>query len=343
MDLADARHDQAVSLLTGIDRTVKLVVYREKILPRGSAPPEPSASLSSKVQRLPQITQPVITWNQTSTGVGGASLTLSQQQPPLSPASLSPTGVTPVIGGMGGGDKLRATSPGFSAAVPTSYTHLGRTATSPGPVSPSLNNSMTVSITDSPKVLATSPPATLASDWSTPTSTVQPPRFVYPHFNAHHALSPSQAATTTASPSVVTTTTTTSVGQNFSFTPNQYPRTTENKETISSPQFPGQTMNISQSSALYSATLTNSVSAQLDTNVSRVPAPREQIKRLEFNHVQPSVMTVSSAAVTSPLSPASDFSPQPYPVEVCFIYQKFVFVIVYRSNALHLFKKLYFS
>ncbi|KAK7489162.1 hypothetical protein BaRGS_00019540, partial [Batillaria attramentaria] len=227
VDLADARHDQAVSLLTGIDHVVTLVVYREKLMPKGSSPPQSASSTPSKVQRLPQITQPVITWNQTSPGAGGASLTLAQQLPSPNAGS-SPASAT----GDTSSDSLRlsSASPAFSAAVPTSYTHLGRTSPSAGQASPSpLSNSVAVTSPESPKALS--------SEWTTPPSKASP---------------------------------------------------------------------------LFSATLSNSVDACLGAGDQPASVARDQIKKLDFNHVQ-SPPTTSNTAATSPGSDV--ISPQPYPVE----------------------------
>ncbi|BFZ20895.1 hypothetical protein BsWGS_23932 [Bradybaena similaris] len=91
VDMDDARHDQAVALLTGLDRTIKLVVYREKVLPKdGKAEAPPAGS-----QRIPKITQPVINWQQSSTPPARTPSPVGAQPPPrLSPlpgsAALSP-------------------------------------------------------------------------------------------------------------------------------------------------------------------------------------------------------------------------------------------------------------
>ncbi|XP_025089004.1 protein scribble homolog isoform X6 [Pomacea canaliculata] len=311
VDMADARHDQAVALLTGIDRTVKLVVYREKLVPKGSLPPQSPGSASSTVQRLPQITQPVITWNQTSAGAAATNPGSTPKLP--SPASGQSPTITVPPSTLAGISSSLSTVPAYSAAVPTSYTHLGRT----GQISISpVSNSVSSPSPESPKVLASASPKMLSSDWTTPPSAVQPPRFVYPSFNrSPTSSSPVTTIPTAASPSVitVTTATTSSVGQSFTLASAPFPRTTENKETVSSPQFLGQTVDILPATQVYSTMPTNSASVEMGRAEVGAPLQRDQIKRLEFNHVQSP--TAPSVTATSPLSSGSDISPQPYPVE----------------------------
>ena len=314
MDLADARHDQAVSLLTGIDRVVSLVIYREKFVPKGSSPPQSSSSTPSKVQRLPQITQPVISWNQTSPGAGGASLTLAQQ--PTSPGG-SPSSASGVMASSG--TPLTSPGPAFSAAVPTSYTHLGQASPTAGGTSPSATvNSSAMPLAESPKVIV--PPKTLSSEWTTPPSAVQPPKFIYPSFSRPASTSlhaTTTATTTTTTPSSISsissapaTITTSAVGHSLSFAPTPFARTTENKEVILSP---GQTVSVAASPSPYP----NSVDSRVGVSDSLVSSggQREQIKRLEFNHVQAASPSANSAVASSPTSP-DVISPQPYPVEV---------------------------
>ncbi|XP_070209398.1 protein scribble homolog isoform X4 [Littorina saxatilis] len=308
VDLTDARHDQAVSLLTGIDRVVNLVVYREKFVPKGATPPQSSSSTPSKVQRLPQMTQPVITWNQTSPGAGGASLTLSQQPPSPGGSPSSASGVTT------SSTRLSSPGPAYSAAVPTSYTHLGQSSPTAGGTSPSaaLNSSSSpASMTESPKII--SPPKTLSSEWTTPPSAVQPPKFIYPSFN-RSSTSSTHVTTTTTTPSMSATTTTPAVGHSLSFAPSlsQYPRTTENKEIVTSP---GQTVSMSASPARTYPNFVDSRGVGVsDSLVSGVSGQRDQIKRLDLNHVQAG-SPVDSGVAASPTSPSSDISPQPFPVE----------------------------
>lgn len=221
----DARHDQAVALLTGLDRSIKLVVYRERIVPKGEkseAPPPGS-------QRIPKITQPVINWQQSSTSpvrtpspVGaqpqtrplhspGGSLSYHPQSPVSSPVqtasrtSNTASGPSPAAtfssshspGHMSSGIETSPTvkevtpaSP-FSSAVPTSYSYLVQpaapTLTLPGQPSPS---------PVSPKFGA----RTLSSEWATQPTSVQPPKFVYPGYNkTSPSLSSTPSTTTTIS------------------------------------------------------------------------------------------------------------------------------------------------
>merc|ERR1719367_647664 len=52
VDVTDARHDQAVSMLTGLERFVRLVVERETLVPRTTAPPSLN---SSKEDKSPKV------------------------------------------------------------------------------------------------------------------------------------------------------------------------------------------------------------------------------------------------------------------------------------------------
>ena len=310
VDLADARHDQAVSLLTGIDQAVTLVIYRERFVPKGSTPPQSTDTTPSRVQRLPHITQPVISWNQTSPGAGGASLALTPQ--PSSPGG-SPSSASGMTTSSGLG------SPGFSAAVPTSYTYLGQSSPTAGGTSPSgsLLTNGAMGTAESPKVVVPAEAKELSSEWTSPPSAVQPPKFVYPNYNRPSSTSSqvtTTTTTTTTTPSVYTPTSSVVVGHSLSFAPTPLPRTTENKESISSP---GQTVSVSVPPAQFSNSV-DSHTGVSDPSVVGV-AQREQIRRLDFNHVQagsPGGDMPSSLVTVSPPSPALDLSPQPYPMEV---------------------------
>uniref|UniRef100_A0A2C9LDM3 PDZ domain-containing protein n=1 Tax=Biomphalaria glabrata TaxID=6526 RepID=A0A2C9LDM3_BIOGL len=214
--MADARHDQAVALLTGLDRTIKLVVYREKIVPKGegSEPPPPGS------QRIPNITQPVINWQQSSTPPARTPSPVGAQLPPrLSPSSagavsyqaptvsltsvsspLSPagraSGSSPSFGspnrysGIEAGPTMSPPSP-FSAAVPTSYSYLNQPAapsptgqTSPSPISPKFGAK------------------TISTDWSVPPTSVQPPKFVYPGFSKAPSATTSATISIASAPSI---------------------------------------------------------------------------------------------------------------------------------------------
>jgi len=52
VDVTDARHDQAVQMLTGLERFVRLVVERETLVPRASAP---SSALNSSSEKSPKV------------------------------------------------------------------------------------------------------------------------------------------------------------------------------------------------------------------------------------------------------------------------------------------------
>ena len=51
VDVTDARHDQAVQMLTGLERFVRLVVERDTLVPRSQAGPAraPSPAAGDKV------------------------------------------------------------------------------------------------------------------------------------------------------------------------------------------------------------------------------------------------------------------------------------------------------
>jgi protein scribble len=51
VDVTDARHDQAVQMLTGLERFVRLVVERETLVPRTAAPP----SLNTSTDKSPKV------------------------------------------------------------------------------------------------------------------------------------------------------------------------------------------------------------------------------------------------------------------------------------------------
>lgn len=162
--MQDARHDQAVSLLTGIDKEIKLVVYRERLVPKDA-----SNNLEApNMQKLPHMTQPRITWTNKPPD---ASV------PTLSNMTLNQPNVS-------------ADSVGYNTEVPITYTHLLKPSAAPTSVSSSLQTSPALQIvrnqSHSPNIssASTSPSfRTLSSDWSTPAPTIQPPRFHYPGFN----------------------------------------------------------------------------------------------------------------------------------------------------------------
>ncbi|XP_055996680.1 protein scribble homolog isoform X34 [Ostrea edulis] len=165
VDLQDARHDQAVALLTGIDKDIKLVVYREKVLSQEEAEKEPPSG-----QKLDSLTQPLITWN--------------EKLPTAKPAVVetSPAGNSV--------EKSPSVSPSpFMTAVPSSYTY---------PTPSSLASSFSSQHSPSPASPQTSP--RISSDWNAPTTTsVRPPTFVYPGFNRTSTPNVSSSAQRTSS------------------------------------------------------------------------------------------------------------------------------------------------
>ncbi|XP_076438014.1 protein scribble homolog isoform X5 [Babylonia areolata] len=363
VDLADARHDQAVSLLTGIDQTVSLVVYREKLVPKGSTPPQSSATTPSKVERLPHITQPVISWNETSPAPGSASLTLTKPPPPPQSPLGSPGGgggggitaqsASPLFSAAVPGSVLSASAPrpgapasspseSYSAAVPTSYTHLGQ-------VSPTAagGNSAAV-VMESPKsaTMAASeePSSSLSSEWTMPPSAVQPPKFVYPNsLGARPSPSHPQVTTTSTTPPTTTTplsvlsaatptTMSTVAGHSLTFASSSsspFARTTttaaaatESRETVS---------EVATAVSSYSPSVDSHVVVGVSDSplpVSGVGVEGERVGRpTEFNHVpagSPSYsggsgsgVVASSSSSSSLVSPFSDVSLplQRYPIE----------------------------
>ncbi|XP_059150020.1 protein scribble homolog isoform X4 [Physella acuta] len=225
VDMADARHDQAVALLTGLDRSIKLVVYREKIVPKGEgAEPPPPGS-----QRIPSITQPVINWQHTSTAPVRTPSPVGAQPPPrLSPSPASavsyntpwspqPTPSSPLSpagrasgpsatfsssyspnrhSGIEASPVVQAAAPSspFASAVPTSYSYLSQ------PAAP------TITLTGQAPSSAISPKfgtKTLSTDWAAPPVSVQPPKFVYPGFSkAPPPSTTSSTASLSAAPSI---------------------------------------------------------------------------------------------------------------------------------------------
>lgn len=164
IDMQDARHDQAVSLLTGIDKEIQLVVYRERLIPKDA-----NNSLEApNLQKLPHMTQPRITWtNKPSDAPVPALSNMTLKQPDASADSVA-----------------------HNAEVPITYTHLLKPSVAPPSVSTNLQTSPALQIvrnqSHSPNIssASTSPSfRTMSTDWSTPAPTIQPPRFHYPGFN----------------------------------------------------------------------------------------------------------------------------------------------------------------
>ena len=176
VDMQDARHDQAVALLTGVDNEIRLVVYREKVVPKDEAVVSPPSG-----EKLEKITQPLISWQQTppTTGINDTftvtqSPVVASTQPSETFTSTEATVVTlakqPIIS---------SPSP-YSAAIPSSYTYQSRRSPlSPQQVSPTAPISPRQDT--SPSQVS---PRNLSTEWSTPPTAVQPPKFVYPGFKS---------------------------------------------------------------------------------------------------------------------------------------------------------------
>ncbi|KAK3088695.1 hypothetical protein FSP39_022487 [Pinctada imbricata] len=148
VDMQDARHDQAVALLTGIDNKIKLVVYREKVL----SPEEVEAHPPSGA-KLPNLTQPLITWN--------------DQAPVHKPINETFTvnHVEEVES-----NNTSSVSPQPPPPLPSPSTY---------PTSSTLTSNPLSSFSTSPGVS----PQRISSDWTSPPAAIKPPTFVYPGFN----------------------------------------------------------------------------------------------------------------------------------------------------------------
>nr|XP_022307181.1 protein scribble homolog isoform X17 [Crassostrea virginica] len=153
VDLQDARHDQAVALLTGIDKDIKLVVYREKVVSPEEAQKEPPSG-----HKLDSLTQPLITWNEKPPA--GKPPPIPVEPPPATLAAEKSPSISP--------------SPLIAAATPPSHTY---------PSPSSLASSFSSQHSPNPASSPQSSPR-ISSDWNTPpTTSIRPPTFVYPGFN----------------------------------------------------------------------------------------------------------------------------------------------------------------
>ncbi|XP_053382330.1 protein scribble homolog isoform X4 [Mercenaria mercenaria] len=185
VDLTDARHDQAVSLLTGVDREIKLVVYREKIVDKEEAAREPP-----KGDKVVNFSQPRIIWNKTvATTIPAETITfsptapvhtdeitvdVSHQNESASPPSASPKtpesppplplAPAPVIT-----PQAHELPSPYASAIPSSYNYPSQSS----PPAQTMNQVASPSLS----------PRTLSSDWNSPPAAIQPPKFQYPGFN----------------------------------------------------------------------------------------------------------------------------------------------------------------
>ncbi|GFS11251.1 protein lap4 [Elysia marginata] len=309
VDLADARHDQAVNLLTGLDRSIKLVVYREKVLPKG----EGAALAPPGSQRIPSITQPVINWQTSNSAApapartpspAGAQQQQQQQQQqqlvqtsslasgPAQPSSTTSNTTTVVA--------VSASSSPFTSAVPTSYSYLSQSATP----------SLTLPDTPASQRATSSPssPRTLSSDWTAPATTVQPPKFVYPGMSRPPSSSPSAPAPSysvasnfSSSPPV--TAPSAAAASSLSSSSPSYSNSSPSQRT-STTLLPSQTLNLSPVTLQVSRTPTT-LSAPAASSVGRAAPSRDELTKVsnespDSNHVD---------------SRSGSISPQPYPVE----------------------------
>ncbi|XP_052763197.1 protein scribble homolog isoform X7 [Mya arenaria] len=202
VDLTDARHDQAVNLLTGPDKEIRLVVYRENIVKKEEAEKHPP-----KGEKVVNFTQPRIIWNKTvATTIPAETITFSsappaynevvdvdafennqnyppskvspvspppplqqqQQQRPPSPPSPSPPPLPSVpVPTLSPAPKQQHHSPSpYTHAIPASYNYPSQSS----PPAQTLQQASSPSLS----------PRTLSSDWSSPPAAIQPPKFQYP-------------------------------------------------------------------------------------------------------------------------------------------------------------------
>lgn len=187
VDLTDARHDQAVNLLTGVDKEIKLVVYREKIVDKEEAVINPPRG-----EKVVNFTQPRVVWNKTvATTIPAETITFSSTAPvhtePISvdvsqptqrspPSSMSPTSPStpdsppPLPTAPAPSLTPQSTSPSpYASAIPSSYTYPSQSS----PPAQTMNQTASPSLS----------PRTLSSDWNSPPAAIQPPKFQYPGFN----------------------------------------------------------------------------------------------------------------------------------------------------------------
>ncbi|XP_041361778.1 protein scribble homolog [Gigantopelta aegis] len=182
VDLSDARHDQAVALLTGLDPQIKLVVYREKTVPKSASADVPSGT------KLTSLTQPRIHWSQSSPSTDSATIAVTQSEiVGVSASSPSPF-VSAVPASYNSEPVVTATTTTTASSSPSARIN-PIPAHSPVPPTPIVSPSPAVTPHPTPtSVHFSSPspkvsPRTLSSDWSVPSTAVQPPKFVYPGFN----------------------------------------------------------------------------------------------------------------------------------------------------------------
>ncbi|CAL1532219.1 unnamed protein product [Lymnaea stagnalis] len=337
VDMTDARHDQAVALLTGLDRTIKLVVYREKIVPKGDgAEPPPPGS-----QRIPSITQPVINWQQSSQPPGRTPSPVGAQPPPrLSPSSVSvvyqaPSATLPTLSsplspagranisasgpspnatfsssyspsrhsGIEASPTVQAAAPPspFTSAVPTSYSYLSQQAT---PTITLTGQAPPSSGAVSPKFGA----KTLSTEWAAPPASVQPPKFVYPGFSKTSPSSLSSSSTT-ATTTLLSSTPSISIPAPASPT---VQATTPTARTSTTSLPPSQTLSMPVVLQVTRTPPSPTVSPSISASLSKASGGAGVTKALNLPTM--SVETPDDSPDSNHVELRS-LSPQPYPIE----------------------------
>ncbi|GAB1600140.1 protein scribble homolog [Argonauta hians] len=175
IDMQDARHDQAVALLTGSDKEIKLVVYRERLVPKGA---NVSMESTGSVQKLSQMTQPRITWTPQPTA---ADVSLPSGQLVYQVATKEPTVVQAEAASI---QAAHLYKPSLSTSTVPAATLTTTASTTTQQNSPALQTIRNSSHSPNISSACTSPSfRTLSSDWTTPPPTIQPPRFHYPGYS----------------------------------------------------------------------------------------------------------------------------------------------------------------
>ncbi|XP_052234956.1 protein scribble homolog isoform X4 [Dreissena polymorpha] len=211
VDLTDARHDQAVSLLTGPDYEIKLEVCREKVVDKNEAD-----SLPPTYQEVQNASIPRIIWNKTvDTTIPAETIMFSSSAPsqrePITidvshnqlPRLAGVAGVSPRILEQSNSPDLGPLPPPLPAApvpklspvshdrvTPVTVTH---THSQPSPHHPPSPYAAAIPPSSFSHPSQTSPsqaihpssspslsPQALSSDWSSPPAAIQPPKFQYP-------------------------------------------------------------------------------------------------------------------------------------------------------------------
>merc|ERR1719410_3224381 len=154
VDVTDARHDQAVQMLTGLERFVRLVVERDTLVPRSLAPSSLNVTSSSdKSEKSPKVfgvpkpytglySASSYMANRPSYGLrnrepGNYTLNSSQNMSNEAPATYNANYKLPGLGGIPGENKNTSLSAGTSLTAARSSSTLPTTSS---PSSQNLNN-----------------------------------------------------------------------------------------------------------------------------------------------------------------------------------------------------------